>query len=83
MTYLSLNDDPNALLTDKEQEEYESGAWGSDSESIRYGLMYDRIGDDELEEMDEDTFKNVYRLSTNDYKLFYRTGKCYFGRCER
>lgn len=54
-----FNDDPNALLTDKEQEEYESGAWGSDSESIRYGLMYDRIGNDELEEMDEDTLKCV------------------------
>lgn len=69
MTYLSLNDDPNALLTDKEQEEYESGAWGSDSESIRYGLMYDRIGDDELEEMDEDTLKMciVYQRMTTNY----------------
>ena len=69
MTYLSLNDDPNALLTDKEQEEYESGAWGSDNESIRYGLMYDRIGDDELEEMDEDTLKMciVYQRMTTNY----------------
>lgn len=69
MTYLSLNDDPNALLTDKEQEEYESGAWGSDGESIRYGLMYDRIGDDELEEMDEDTLKMciVYQRMTTNY----------------
>lgn len=69
MTYLSLNDDPNALLTDKEQKEYESGAWGSDSESIRYGLMYDRIGDDELEEMNEDTLKMciVYQRMTTNY----------------
>ena len=69
MTYLSLNDDPNALLTDKEQEEYESGAWGSDSESTRYGLIYDRIGNDELEEMDEDTLKMciVYQRMTTNY----------------
>lgn len=73
MTYQTLNDEENSLLTDEELEEYTSGAWGSDAESVRYGLIYSRIDDEKLEELSEDELKMcvVYqRMITN-----YSTGQ--------
>lgn len=69
MTFCSLNGDADSLLTKKEKEEYNSGAWGSDAETIRYGLIYNRIGDDELEEMTDDELKMciVYQRMTSNY----------------
>lgn len=63
MTYTSFKDPEdeeyncNHLLTKKEREEYASGAWGSDAESIRYGKIYSRIKDSDLDEMSDSDLK--------------------------
>ncbi|MCF0105488.1 MAG: penicillin-binding protein 2 [Holdemanella sp.] len=63
ITFKSLldYDDPeyaaNHLLTEKEQQEYLSGAWGTYAETVRYGLLYNRIGDDQMKEMKKTEMK--------------------------
>ena len=47
----------NNFLTEKEQEEYADGTWGSNAETVRYGLLYKRIGDKDIEELDEEDLK--------------------------
>lgn len=47
----------NDLLTEREREEYQNGSWGSNSETVRYGLLYNRIGKEQLDELDEDDLK--------------------------
>ena len=74
MTMKSLvdSDDPtyncNHLLTKKERKEYASGAWGSNAESTRYGLVYSRISKKNISEMSDKELKTyvVYqRMTTN------------------
>ncbi|MGM9946695.1 peptidoglycan D,D-transpeptidase FtsI family protein [Floccifex sp.] len=45
------------LLTDKENEEYANGSWGANAESIRYGLLYNRIKEEHLKEMSDKDLK--------------------------
>ncbi|MGN1276914.1 MAG: penicillin-binding transpeptidase domain-containing protein, partial [Floccifex sp.] len=45
------------LLTDKENEEYANGSWGANAESIRYGLLYNRIKEEHLKEMSDKELK--------------------------
>ncbi len=47
----------NDLLTEREREEYTNGTWGSNREVIRYGLLYNRIGEEQLDELDDDDLK--------------------------
>ena len=64
ITYRTLNYSPlddkyaaSDLLTDKEKQEYANGSWGADAESIRYGLLYNRIKEKHLKEMSDDELK--------------------------
>ncbi len=58
--YFSMDSEKYAaddLLTQKERDEYYGGAWGSNADVIRYGLLYNRIGEKQLKELDEDTLR--------------------------
>lgn len=64
ITYRTLNFDygdekyaGNDLLTDKEKEQYLNGSWGSSAESVRYGLLYNRIKESNLKEMSNTELK--------------------------
>lgn len=57
MTYMTLNGEPDKLLTDSEVEAYNSGEWDANREAKRYGLIYNRIDEDELKKMSDDTLK--------------------------
>ena len=73
MTYKSFLDysDPeyaaNHLLTKSELAQYSTGAWGSNAEAKRYQLIYSRITDKQLSEMDEKELKIcvVYQRMVN------------------
>ena len=66
MTYMTLNDEPNALLTEKELKEYTSGVWGSQRESKRYSLIYNRIKEEDIKKLSDEELKMciVYQRMT-------------------
>lgn len=74
MTAKSLldHDDPeyacNHLLSKQERKAYQSGVWGNEAESVRYGLLYDRITDDELKSLSDEELKTyiIYQRMTNN-----------------
>lgn len=74
MTAKSLldHDDPeyacNHLLSKQERKAYQSGAWGNEAESVRYGLLYDRITDEELKSLSDEELKTyiIYQRMTNN-----------------
>ena len=74
MTAKSLldHDDPeyacNHLLSKQERKAYQSGVWGNEAESVRYGLLYDRITDEELKSLSDEELKTyiIYQRMTNN-----------------
>lgn len=58
----------NNLLTAKERREYNSGAWGSDAETVRHSILMRRIGKKQLKEMTTKQMKTylIYNRMTEN-----------------